>query len=266
MGRYDTDEGTTGDDGGTTPSTDEEVQAPETSHEDTSDQEGEESQGEVGSDEEGTEEQQTEAGDAEATFAVHLNGQDVEVPVSELTKGYLRQQDYTRKTQMLAQERDQLADATALVQALEANPQQTLAVLAKHYGMSTLDPDEIEGPSPEQTRLRELEAWQQAEVGRQREAAVDAEVGRLHAVYGDFDEDALFGFAVTHNVSHLETALRAMTFETNGGPKRVDKSKVAAQSGGSNHNGQARPKIPASNIRSFADAYEAAKAELTNGS
>jgi len=41
------------------------------------------------------------------TFKVKVDGEEIEVPEDELLKGYSRTQDYTRKTQMLAEQRKQ---------------------------------------------------------------------------------------------------------------------------------------------------------------
>lgn len=42
---------------------------------------------------------------------LELDGEIVKVPLEELTKGYLRQSDYTKKTQALAEERKKLQEA-----------------------------------------------------------------------------------------------------------------------------------------------------------
>jgi hypothetical protein len=56
-----------------------------------------------------TAEEQPEAEDApEPTYKVKVNGEEVEVPLSELTKGYSREQDYTKKTMALAEERQRI--------------------------------------------------------------------------------------------------------------------------------------------------------------
>ena len=44
----------------------------------------------------------------ETMVTVPINGEEVEVPLSELARGYMRQQDYTRKTQELANQRKAL--------------------------------------------------------------------------------------------------------------------------------------------------------------
>jgi hypothetical protein len=209
--------------------------------------------------------EQSEATSDEATFTVRVDGQDVELPQSELVNGYLRQSDYTRKVQRLAVDRQRLAEAELVMQKLEVNPAATLAVLAQHYGVQGYDGDgePITGPSPEQQQLAQLQAWQAGELQRQKEAAVDAEVARLHQEYGEFSDDDLFGFAVEHQVADLETALRAMTFKRTTPSRTAEKRKVAAMAGGQGTNGVARPKAPAESISSFSDAYEAAKRELS---
>ena len=214
---------------------------------------------------EGDEDEQPDAAGADPMLTVKIGGRDVMVPQSELVRGYLRQDDYTRKTQQLAQQRQELSTAAALVDALDANPAATIRKLVEFY---ELDGEDVpEGPSPEVARLSELEQWQAQELNRQREAAVDAEVTRLHQVYGDFNDDDLFGYAVANQVLNLEAAYRAMSFgrqppATNGA--RTEKRKVAAVAGGSGRNGAAVPKSTSDSIRNFRDAYDAAKRELSN--
>jgi hypothetical protein len=81
--------------------------------------------------EEGEEGEEAEAPEAESkisedtTFAVKVNGEELQVPLSELLKGYSRHSDYTRKTQEVAAERaatEQLASIHA--DAVEALAEQ----------------------------------------------------------------------------------------------------------------------------------------------
>ena len=67
---------------------------------------------------------------------VKVDGEDVEVPYSELVKGYSREADYTRKTQALAQQRQEAEFGLRLQQALASNPQLTLQILAQQHGLS----------------------------------------------------------------------------------------------------------------------------------
>tara|TARA_R110002020_G_scaffold137596_1_gene306944 strand:- start:243 stop:1301 length:1059 start_codon:yes stop_codon:yes gene_type:complete len=58
--------------------------------------------------EEESEEESEEDEDGEELYAVTVNGEEQEVSLDELVKGYSRQSDYTRKTQELASERNQM--------------------------------------------------------------------------------------------------------------------------------------------------------------
>lgn len=61
------------------------------------------------SDEESEEEQpEPEEEDTNPTYTVKVDGKEVEVTQDELLRGYMRQADYTRKTQQIAEERKRL--------------------------------------------------------------------------------------------------------------------------------------------------------------
>jgi len=83
----------------------EEVQEEES--EDVDNDESEESQEEEVEDEDETE---------STVYTVKVNGQDVEVSEEELIKGYSRQQDYTQKTQQLAEYKRQMDAAAGQMQ------------------------------------------------------------------------------------------------------------------------------------------------------
>lgn len=65
-----------------------------------------------------------------------VDGEELSVPLSELTQGYSRQADYTRKTQELANQRKEAEAALQLQRAFEANPGLTVQILAERQGMS----------------------------------------------------------------------------------------------------------------------------------
>lgn len=65
-----------------------------------------------------------------------VDGQDHEVPLREALSGYSRQADYTRKTQELAQQRQQADYALAVQRALQAQPEETLRLLSRQYGVN----------------------------------------------------------------------------------------------------------------------------------
>jgi hypothetical protein len=204
---------------------------------------------------------------SEPSFTVKVDGQEVEVAQSELVAGYQRQADYTRKTQQLADQRKDLQDAQALLNALQRNPHQTLAVLAQAYGIPVGGGEqqngETEYQSDEERRVAQLESWQATEVQRQREAQIDRTLTQLHQQYGEFSDDDLFSFAVAKNVMDLETALRAMRYDagTPNPPRRSEKRAAGAVANGGSRNG-ATPRQDDEEIESVRDAWAAAKRML----
>lgn len=65
---------------------------------------------------------------------IKVDGEETDVPVTELPQGYQRQADYTRKTQEVAEQREQLAFWGQVDQAMKVNPSETLNYLASQYG------------------------------------------------------------------------------------------------------------------------------------
>lgn len=72
---------------------------------------------------------------ADRYVRIKVAGEDHEVPLQEALSGYSRTADYTRKTQELAQQRQQAEYALTLQRAIEANPQETLGLLARQHGI-----------------------------------------------------------------------------------------------------------------------------------
>ena len=66
---------------------------------------------------------------------VKVDGQDVEVTVAEMRRGYSREADYTRKAQELARQREEAEYGIRLQQAFKANPQATIRFLAEQAGV-----------------------------------------------------------------------------------------------------------------------------------
>lgn len=90
-------------------------------------------------------EEQTE-GDEEQptpqTFKVRVDGKDVEVTLDELTKGYSRQQDYTRKTQDLSTTRKSWQDTEVkAVREERAQYAERLGLLHDAIERATQEPD-----------------------------------------------------------------------------------------------------------------------------
>lgn len=67
---------------------------------------------------------------------VPVDGEEQSVPLREALQGYQRQADYTRKTQEVARQREEAANALQLQRAFQANPGMTVQILADRAGMS----------------------------------------------------------------------------------------------------------------------------------
>lgn len=134
------------------------------------------------------------------------------MPFSEALQGIMRQQDYTQKTQGLAEERRKLQQADALVAYLESNPEGAIRELAGIYDLdlaNELRP--IERPAEEQRLIdmqRQLAAQQEA-ITRQQ---IESEIAAIRAEHGDFDVRATAQFAQERGL-RLSDAFNLMQYE-----------------------------------------------------
>ena len=97
------------------------------------------------------------------TVVIKIDGEMVEVPLSEALAGYQRQSDYTRKTQELSKQKQDVQTASALAEALARDPQGTLNLLQQHYGVSQhniqTSYEEDMWVDPLAKELEEIKAW-----------------------------------------------------------------------------------------------------------
>jgi hypothetical protein len=131
---------------------------------------------------------------------VKVDGQDEEVPLREALSGYSRTADYTRKTQELAQQRQQAEYALTVERALRAQPAETLRLLAQQYGVEFNqqapaqqapggfeEPDDNPYLDPVERRLNQIErqnqAMQQQWEQRQANEHLQATVGSIQQRY-----------------------------------------------------------------------------------
>jgi hypothetical protein len=86
---------------------------------------------------------------ADRYVRVKVDGEETEVPLREALQGYSRNADYTRKTQELAQQRQQAEYALTLQRALQAQPAATLRLLSEQYGipLGQSPPQQVGAPS-----------------------------------------------------------------------------------------------------------------------
>ena len=152
----------------------EETQLPE-SEEDDGAALSEELSADADAADEETQEEQSEEGeepeeqDQPTHFTVKVDGKEVEVTLDELQKGYSRTQDYTRKTQQIAEIRKQVEVETEAVRAERAQYAQMLGALqAQLQGTETqIDWDRLYHEDP-------IEWVRQKEVMRERQEKFQA--------------------------------------------------------------------------------------------
>jgi hypothetical protein len=167
---------------------------------------------------------------------IRVDNEDVEVPFSEALKGYSRESHFTRNMQQLAQQRQEAEFGLRLQQALEANPEVTLQILAQQHGYNLVEPqappvaDEKEYADPlEREIVQEREARQALEERiSQREADEqlrNAVVG-LRSQFNLSDEDVqrvvATAFQMNLGIHALPMIYKTMQFD------RID-ARVRAQ-------------------------------------
>lgn len=178
-----------------------------------------ESDGEGGGDSSDTDDVGDETGE---TVVVKVDGEEIEVTLDELKAGYSRQSDYTRKTQALAAEREQMAGLLQLADALQANPEAALAELARAFEVDLAPSAEIDDDGyglddddPIMRELKELREWK-SEIDSDREyqrreaqdRALQATLDQIKVDNSDpeMDEEELLRFAVDHQIADLAIA------------------------------------------------------------
>lgn len=202
------------------------------------------------------------------------------ITVDEARNGYLRQSDYTRKTQELAEQRKQLRNAEVLQAALQRDPQATLRALADAYGVefanqvaSTADDDggwgvEDDGSKPD-PRLEELVAWRQQQEVAAAQAQIQKELTDLESTYGEFDHGEVLRFALDQGFPDVTSAFKAWRFDDvaqelarrQDEQKRVQAKRDAqVVEAGASRAGATSVQVPAGGM-SIRDAWLAAKKE-----
>jgi hypothetical protein len=132
------------------------------------------------SEEQSEEEEETEEKEQPQTFTVKVDGKEVSVTLDELQKGYSRTQDYTRKTQQIAEVRKQVEQETQAVRAEREQYAQLLGALQTQLQSSEpqVDLERLYHEDP-------IEWVRQKEVMRERQeklGAIQSEQQRLSQV------------------------------------------------------------------------------------
>ena len=135
---------------------------------------------EESAEEQSGEDEQPEEQEQPQTFTVKLDGKEVSVTLDELQKGYTRTQDYTRKTQQIAEVRKQVEQETQAVRAERQQYAQLLGALQAQLQATEpqVDLDRLYHEDP-------IEWVRQKEVMRERQEkayAIQAEQQRLNQI------------------------------------------------------------------------------------
>jgi len=147
-----------------------------------------------------------------------VDGEEVEVPYSEFQRGYSREADYTRKTQALAQQRQEAEFGLRLQAALAADPQATIKLLAERYGPQPQaqqpepefdDPLERQLYEERQARMSLEERINQRETDEQLSRTIDG----LRTQFGATDED-LRAVVMTAQQNNLGIEALPMIYKT----------------------------------------------------
>lgn len=154
--------------------------------------------------------------------SVTVNGETFEVPLAELRNGYMRQADYTRKTQLLAADAEVVRWAKVLREEIQANPEAVINTIAQQFGVKLAnEPDpwqELVENDPSLTPLVERIRQQDAELADLRRQSqtiqqraetdeVQAELNAVQAKYPDFNPQQVIPVALQHGV-RLEAAYK----------------------------------------------------------
>jgi hypothetical protein len=132
---------------------------------------------EEASEEQSEDDDESEEQDQPQTFTVKVDGKEVDVTLDELQKGYSRTQDYTRKTQQIAEVRKQVEQETQAIRAERQQYAQLLGALQAQLQVSEpqVDLERLYHEDP-------IEWVRQKEVLRERQDkayAIQAEQQRL---------------------------------------------------------------------------------------
>lgn len=218
-------------------------------------------------------------------YSVVVGGKEERVSLDDLQKSYMRQADYTRKTQEVAAQRNELQQMFMLQRALENDPRTTLATLASALGVdlgqgapavSEVDDDpiaaltaKIDGLSNtfSTSQQAQFRAQQEQHQQLQLQQEIQRETNDLKSLHGDFDEQALWQYAFDHGTPNLEIAYNAWQFEQQRHAAAAERNKTIAAkrnaqtvSGGVNTAAGATTSGNGTGRMSLREAYQAAVA------
>jgi len=153
------------------------------------------------------EETQPKQEEQESTPSTKVKVGEEEVEIDELIKGYMRQSDYTKKTQEVSTRRKELEEAISVYEKIKSDPELKKAV--EEGGDIISDEKKLE--------LEEAKA----------SIELEKNIVNLMRKYPDFDEVAVINEAARLGVSDLEFVHNALTAQNN--KQNVDMDTLRAE-------------------------------------
>lgn len=133
--------------------------------------------------------------------------------INEFKQGYLRQSDYTKKTQELARQREEYENAIEMYEYLRDNPY-LLDVINTNEDVDPAFREQAFELTPEMQRIKELEL-------RMAQKELDMDIKNLKDKYEDFNEVEVLKEAEQRGISDLEFVYKALREEN-----KVDVDKI----------------------------------------
>lgn len=138
---------------------------------------------------------------------VEIDGK--EISIDELKRGYQRQSDYTKKTTTLAREREKLAEAKKLYDAVQSNPDVRKSLQTNGVKGEAVDPS-LERVKDLENKIASME--------------LEAKITDLKHKFKDFDEVKVINEASKRGLTDLEFVYKALRDE-----KPVDEEAIRKQ-------------------------------------
>lgn len=168
--------------------------------------------------------------------------------LKEFRNGYLRQSDYTRKTQDLARQREEAQDALEVYEYLKDNPHLVNALMQMNND-NTVN-SVVQKATPENAMMQQI-------LHNQKAIEIELKLNDLKSRYGnDVDEVALFQKATELKTDDLEFVYKALQYDnlvaqqSNASKTAIDNMKAEIEANkaavstivGTNQGAVARPK------------------------
>lgn len=213
--------------------------------------------------------------------------QTVEVPgvgqlsVDEVIKGYQRQSDYTRKTQDVARQREEVEQAQEFLQSLEEDPVTAIKALGEAYEVDWKtylgeEPSEPQGgnepsggedeiPPALQERLKRYDEVIDRFEEQSLRNRIDNEIRDVRETYGEFPVGDVLNYGLKRGIADVESAYKAWAYDQQlekqrGGPSAGERSEASVFGGE-----ESTQTGDVGNVESFEDAFEQSLKDLQGG-